>query len=139
MIYLIAHSNHRIADHIVGAVADKGRQEGQDITFKMLREFFPEVHDPLKTPQITNKAGLDVIGDPDALIWAPAPTDIDWFRNICEQGYQKKMIMLNIGFSNACDLFPGATHYIELYQQREDTGEFDTSQAVDRLYDILKN
>lgn len=138
--YIIAHSKGRLADYIAVTVAERARQEGQNISFKMLREFFPaETYEPLNSPQITNHAGLDIIGDPDAVIWVPSPVDPDWFRRLNAEGYHNKRILLNIGFSNARELFPGATHFVELYQQRDDTGEYDLTKAVDRLYNIIRN
>lgn len=140
MTYVVAHSNCRIADIISGAAAGRVAASGKDISVKMLRDFFPAAkHDPLNKPRITELAGLEVIGDPKAVIWVPDPTDRDWFEMLREQGHQGHRVLLNIGFSNAYDLFRHATHYVEIYQQRPDTGQYDTSRAVDRLYEILKN
>jgi len=65
-------------------------------------------------PNMGDVIGLDLIGRPDAILWAPDRNSTNWFKRLVEEGYSGKRILLPA----SCDAEEGnrdfATHVIQM-------------------------
>ena len=68
---------------IVGALQDRAEEDSSNLRFVALREVVSDTRELVEATFSSHMAefiGLEQIGDPGAIIWAPHPLDKNWFK-----------------------------------------------------------
>jgi hypothetical protein len=88
-----------------------------DVNFVALRDVVKgtrELVEATMMPNMGDVIGLNLIGRPDAILWAPDRNSTNWFKRLVEEGYSGKRVLLPA----SCDAEEGncdfATHVIQM-------------------------
>lgn len=80
---------------LVGELREKTRRECGDFQFvDLVRVLSPGEREWTGSDGLGDHVGVDLIGNPYAVIWNPSPLERDWFRTLKSGRYKGKTILL---------------------------------------------
>ena len=115
------------------------KRNKNDFDIQTLREIIhPDLRKFLKHPVCEGFSerfkiiGREHIRDPFALIWEPNSQDVDWFKNLTENGYSGKKVLVHSGLvSTSFDMGERFGQYANI------SFELLTRKLPERIYEFL--